>query len=142
MKLLLPTDGSNASLQAIRFLLGHRHWFAQPLELHLLNVQQSLRGDVGRFVGQGEVRSFHHDEGMKLLALARAALDAAGAPYAFHVSVGDDAGALIARFAREQPMDLIVIGKKGQSALAGLLLGSVAATVARVSSVPVLLVGG
>jgi nucleotide-binding universal stress UspA family protein len=140
MKILLPTDGSVASLQAITFLLGNRNWFQPPLEFHLINVQQPVRGDVGRFVGQEEVRSYHHDEGIKCLAAARAALDAAKDPYVFHVSVGDDAGALIARFAREQQLDLIVIGKKGQSAVAGMLMGSVATTVARVSTVPVLLV--
>jgi nucleotide-binding universal stress UspA family protein len=140
MKLLLPTDGSAASLRAVKFLLGNRQWFQPPLEYHLINVQQPVRGDVGRFVGQEEVRSYHHDEGIKALTPARAALDAAGVAHAFHVSVGDDPGALIARFAREQHMDLIVIGKKGQSAIAGALMGSVATSVSRTSSVPVLLV--
>ena len=140
MKILLPTDGSAASLQAITFLLGNRNWFQPPLEFHLINVQQPVRGDVGRFVGQDEVRSYHHDEGIKCLAAARAVLDAAKVGYAFHVTVGDDAGALIARFAREQHFDLIAIGKKGQSAIAGALLGSVATSVSRASSVPVLLV--
>ncbi len=141
MKLLLPTDGSVASLQAIRFVLTNQGWFQSPPELHLLNVQKPVRGDVGRFVGKDEVRNYHHDEGIKCLAAARAVLDAAGVSYVFHVSVGDDAGALIARFAREQNIDLIVIGKKGHSAVAGILMGSVATTVARVATVPVLLVG-
>jgi nucleotide-binding universal stress UspA family protein len=91
-------------------------------------------------VGQDEVRNYHHDEGIQCLAAARAVLDAAKLGYTLHVSVGDDAGALIARFAREQHIDLIVIGKKGQSALAGLVMGSVATSVARVATVPVLLV--
>jgi nucleotide-binding universal stress UspA family protein len=140
MKILLPTDGSAASVQAIIFLAANRSWFQSPLELHLINIQQPVRGDVGRFVGQNEVRNYHHDEGIKCLAAARAALDAAKVHYAFHVTVGDDAGALIARFAREQQFDLIVIGKKGQGAVAGSLIGSVATSVARVSTVPVLLV--
>jgi nucleotide-binding universal stress UspA family protein len=140
MKILLPTDGSAASVQAIIFLAGNCSWFQSPLEMHLINIQQPVRGDVGRFVGQNEVRNYHHDEGIKCLAAARAALDAANVNYAFHVTVGDDAGALIARFAREQQFDLIVIGKKGQGAVAGSLIGSVATSVARVSTVPVLLV--
>jgi nucleotide-binding universal stress UspA family protein len=140
MKILLPTDGSAASLRAITFLLGNRNWFQPPLEFHLINVQQPVRGDVGRFVGQDEVRSYHHDEGIKYLAAARAALDAAKVAYAFHVTVGDDAGAVVARFAREQLFDLIVIGKHGQGAMAGMLMGSVATSVARASTVPVLLV--
>ena len=140
MKILLPTDGSGASLRALTFLLDNRSWFQLPLELHLINVQQPVRGDVGRFVGQNEVRNYHHDEGIQCLAAARAALDAAKVSYAFHVTVGDDAGAVVARFAREQHFDLIVIGKKGQSAVAGMLMGSVATSVARISTVPVLLI--
>ena len=139
IKVLLPTDGSAASTQAISQLLSRQSWFRQPLELHLLNIQQAVRGDVGRFVGQEQLRSFHHDEGIKALAAARAVLDAAGVPYQFHVSVGDDAAAVIARFAREQHMDMIAIGKRGQSAVAGLLLGSVATAVSRLATVPVLL---
>jgi nucleotide-binding universal stress UspA family protein len=141
MKLLLPTDGSPASLQAMRFLLANRRWFQAALEFHLLNIQQPVRGDVGRFLGQEQLRSYHHDEGMKALALARAVLDEAGVPYSVHVSVGDDAGAMIARFAREQAMDLIVMGKKGQSAQASALIGSVASSASRVATVPVMLVG-
>jgi nucleotide-binding universal stress UspA family protein len=141
MKLLLPTDGSPASLQAIRFLLANRRWFQEPLDFHLLNIQQPVRGDVGRFVGKDQLRSFHHDEGMKALTPGRAILDEAGVPCSVHLSVGDDAGALIARFARDQGMDLIVMGKKGQSAVASVLIGSVASSVTRVATVPVMLVG-
>ena len=141
MKLLLPTDGSEASVHAIRFLLANRHWFQPPLEFHLLNIRQPVRGDVGRFVAQEQLRSYHHEEGMKALTPARTALDEAGVSYSVHCSVGDDAGLLVARFAREQQMDLIVMGRKGQSAVAGILIGSVAATVSRVATVPVMLVG-
>ena len=141
MKLLLPTDGSPASLRAIRFLLANRRWFQAELDFHLLNIQQPVRGDVGRFVGQEQLRSYHHEEGMRALAPARALLDEAGVPYGVHVTVGDDAGAMIARFAREQAVDLIVMGKKGQSALAGILIGSVASSASRVATVPVMLVG-
>ncbi len=125
----------------MRFLLANRRWFQAPLDFHLLNIQQPVRGDVGRFVGQDQLRGYYHDEGMRALAPARAVLDEAGVPYGVHVSIGDDAGAMIARFAREQAMDLIVMGKKGHSALAGTLVGSVASSASRAATVPVMLVG-
>jgi nucleotide-binding universal stress UspA family protein len=140
IKILLPTDGSAASLHAIGFLTTRQQWFQQALDLHLLNIQPSVRGDVRRFVGQQQLRDYHHDEGVKALAPARAALAAARLACHYHVSVGDDAGALICRFAREQRVDLIIMGKQGQNAVGELLLGSVAGSVSRQATVPLLLV--
>ncbi|RLJ65340.1 YjbE family putative metal transport protein [Sulfurisoma sediminicola] len=139
-KLLLPIDGSAASLRAVERLLELRAWYREPLEIHLLNVQRSLHKDVGQFVAAEDVRGFFRDESEKELAEARARLDRAGVPYRHHAVVGDLAAEAIAHFAREHGIGQILMCTHGRSAVADLLLGSVAKGVLQHSDVPVILV--
>jgi nucleotide-binding universal stress UspA family protein len=138
LKLLLPTDGSAASDRAVEKLLGCLGWYQQPAEIHLLNVQHSLHGDVSAFVDPHEVRDYHRDEGMKALQSARARLDAASVAYVHHIGVGDPA-ATIVKYAEKTGCDQIVMGPRGLGSLSSLLLGSVTLKVLSLSQVPVLL---
>jgi len=139
-KLLLPIDGSAASLRAVDRLLELRDWYREPLEIHLLNVQHALHKDVGQFVAAEDVRGFFREESERELAAARARLDAAGVPYQHHAVVGDLAAETIAHFAREHGIGQILMCTHGRSAVADLLLGSVAKGVLQHSDVPVILV--
>jgi YjbE family integral membrane protein len=139
-RLLLPIDGSAASLRAIERLLELRDWYREPLEIHLLNVQHPLHKDVGQFVAAEDVKSFFRDESEKELAAARARLDAAGVAYQHHAVVGEQAAETIAHFAREHGIGQILMCTHGRSAVADLLLGSVARGVLQHADVPVILV--
>jgi len=139
-KLLLPIDGSAASLRAVDRLIELRDWYREPLEIHLLNVQHTLHKDVGQFVAAEDVEGFFHDESEKELAEARARLDRAGVPYQHHAVVGNLAAETIAHFARERGIGQILMCTHGRSAVADLLLGSVAKGVLQHSDVPVILV--
>ena len=139
-KLLLPIDGSAASLRAVDRLIELRDWYREPLEIHLLNVQHALHKDVGQFVAAEDVKGFFHDESEKELAEARARLDRAGVPYQHHAVVGDLVAETIAHFAREHGIGQILMCTHGRSAVADLLLGSVAKGVLQHSDVPVILV--
>jgi YjbE family integral membrane protein len=139
-RLLLPIDGSPASLRAVERLLELRDWYREPLEIHLLNVQHALHKDVGQFVAAEDVKGFFRDESEKELAAARARLDAAGVDYQHHAVVGDLAAETIAHFAREHGIGQILMCTHGRSAVADLLLGSVAKGVLQHSDVPVILV--
>ena len=139
-KLLLPIDGSAASLRAVERLLDLRDWYREPLEVHLLNVQHALHKDVGQFVAAEDVKSYFHDESEKELAAARARLDDAGIAYRHHAVVGDQVAETIAHFAREHGIGQILMCTHGRSAVADLLLGSVAKGVLQHSEVPVILV--
>jgi nucleotide-binding universal stress UspA family protein len=72
--------------------------------------------------------------------LERLARPRAGMRVRAHVSEGPDTAAAIVRLARAERVDAIVVGTHGRAALGRLLLGSVAAKVARLSPVPVVLV--
>ncbi len=140
LKLLLPIDGSEGALRAVDRLLAMRHWYREPLEIHLLNVQHLLHKDVGTFVAAADIRDFHQEEGMKELAAARARLDAAGVPYGHHVVVGELVAETIAHFAREHGIGQILMCTHGRTAVGDLLLGSVAHGVVHSAHVPVVLV--
>lgn len=139
LKMLVPVDGSESASRAVQHLIKKVSWYRDPLEVHLLNVQYPLPGDVQMFIDNEQIRSFHHDEGLKVLEPARQALDAAGLAYVFHIGVGDPAQ-VIADYAREKGCDQIFMGTRGLGSIAGLLLGSVATKVIHLSDVPVLLV--
>jgi nucleotide-binding universal stress UspA family protein len=116
----------------------HAAEYREPPQIHLINVQAALPGDIGRFIDAETLREFHLEAGMKALAAARYQLTAAGLIPELHVLVGD-AAAAIADFADSHGCTLILIGTRGHSGLTGTLLGSVAMKVVHLSKVPVLL---
>jgi nucleotide-binding universal stress UspA family protein len=137
-KVLVPVDGSDNALRAVEravTLVRDR----KPFELHLLNVQPPLSGDVTTFVGSGTVKDYHREEGEKALVSARALLDRQGIPYKQHITVGP-AGESIAGFARKLGCEQIVMGTRGMGKITGALLGLVSTEVIRHSDVPVTLV--
>ncbi|MFO1417865.1 MAG: universal stress protein [Methylotetracoccus sp.] len=136
--ILIPVDGSEHSLHAIDDIIASRTP-GEVRELHLLNVQHTLTGGVGRFLDQEQIRAFHREEGLKALAAARKRLDDAGLPYAFHIGVGDAAETIL-QYAREKRCDQIVMGSHGHGVIATLLMGSVAAAVSDRAEIPVKLV--
>lgn len=137
LRVLIPVDGSENSLRAVKFLIRKAPLYKEPLELHLLNVQHPFPGTI-RGVHQ-EAERFHHDEGAKALAQARKTLDAAGLKYVYHISVGDS-GEVIAHFVKDQKIEQVVTGTRGLGSVANMLLGSVANKVLHLIDVPVLLV--
>ena len=139
-RILLPVDGSEAALRAVDHVLKKDGLYKDPAEIHLLNVQLALRKGVTEFVSQQQLDSYHHDEGIKDLALARAKLDAAKVPYQFHIGVGEEPAAVIAHYAQDKKCDQVVMVTRGLSSVAGILLGSVTIKVIHLVDVPVLLV--
>ena len=140
-KVLVPVDGSAASMRAVGHVIAMRAKLGKPdaLKIHLLNVQRPLSGDISMFVGEEQIRGYHHDEGVKALAPARALLDKAGAAYRFHIKVGEP-GEVIAREAAERGCSEIIMGTHGWGSVIGLLMGSVATKVLHLAKTPVLFV--
>jgi nucleotide-binding universal stress UspA family protein len=138
MKALVPVDGSENALRALRHTVDLAKSGALN-EIHVLNVQPPLGGGVTTFVGSATVKDFHREEAEKVLAPVKALLDEAKVPYKVHITVGTP-GECIAEIARRHKVDKIIMGTRGLGSLGGLLLGSVATDVIKRADVPVTLV--
>lgn len=139
MRILVPVDGSDSSLAAVRFVIGKLAEGGKAPELHLLNVQMPLPSAASSFIDAGVVRGYHDEEGQKDLAAARKLLGEAGIACVAHVAVGDPAET-IATYAEQERCDAIVMGTRGLGRIGNLLLGSVATKVLHLTKVPVTLV--
>lgn len=140
MKILVPVDGSENALRALRHVVSHHSRFSEPIELHLLNVQAPVAsGAVKMFISQQQLNDYHRDEGLAALQEARAIVDRAGLSCHHHIGVGEIAPT-IAGYAKEKGCQQIAMGTHGRGGLAHALLGSVATRVIHLAEVPVLLI--
>jgi nucleotide-binding universal stress UspA family protein len=139
LRFLVPVDGSDNSGSAIEKFIKLLGWYKELPEIHLLNVQLPQRGNVPLLIDKESIEIYHREEGTKALKAARASLDHNNIAYQHHIAVGSPAET-ITRYAMEIDCDQIVIGPRGLGIMKGLLLGSVAAQVMHLSTIPVLLI--
>lgn len=140
MNILLPVDGSQNSLSAVRHVIALKDRVRDPIAVELLNVQIPVAsGAVKMFISQQQLNDYYRDEGAKALAEARKLLDDAGIAYEHHIGVGDVAPTIVA-YAGEKKCRQIVIGARGSGGLAGALLGSTALKVSQLAEIPVTVV--
>lgn len=137
LRILVPTDGSDPSRRATEHVLDLAAR-GLVLEVHVLNVQPSVRGVAASLVSHGDLETYHRDEGMKALATSLRLVEAAGLKPHAHVGVGDP-GETVLAFARRLNCDQIVMGTRGHGSVTELLLGSVARHVVAQAGVPVTL---
>lgn len=139
MRFLLPVDGSAHAERAVRYLI--RLLQVHPAaEVHLVNVRPPAEGwEVHSFLKDEEIAQARQRAAEEDLRAARLVLDAASVPYQVHVREGQIAPT-IADLARELACDAILMGTHGRTALAGLVLGSVAMKVVHLTDLPVTLV--
>lgn len=139
MKILLPTDGSEACNAALQGILTRLRWFATTPDLALIHVHPALPyARAVAWAGKEAVHKYYEDESGTVLEAAASALASSGAPVARVARVGDPAHEIVA-YAGEWRADLIAMGAKGHGALAAVLLGSVTQKVIATSAIPVLL---
>ena len=140
-RVLIPLDGSDCSLRAVDYLLAERDLreATDDVEVHLLNVQAALRGDIGQFVGSEQIAAYRSEESEKALREAQSRLAAAGVHPVAHTGVGH-AAEVISQTADDLGCDHIVMGTHGRGALADLLAGSTTVRVVHQARVPVILV--
>jgi len=140
LNILVPVDGSDNALRAVRHVASGESTCREAGEIFLLNVQPPVASGVVRmFLSPGDLKGYYQEEGEKALAAAREVLEKAGVTFHAEVRVGE-MGETIARYAREKGCGLIAIGTRGLGAVGNMLLGSVATKVISLSAVPVLLV--
>jgi nucleotide-binding universal stress UspA family protein len=139
VKILLAVDGSRFTRHAVNYLTRHLRTFGARPQAHLIHVRVPIPGRAAVALGREIVHRYYRSEADKAFASARRMLDAAGIRYREILLVGDP-GAEIARFARKEKFDLVLMGSHGHGLLANLVLGSVATKVLAHCRIPVLLV--
>lgn len=139
LKILLPVDGSDSSNKSVADFIQLMDCYKEAPEIHLLNVQLPLDGNISLFIDKENIRQYHQEEGMKKLQNARELLGQAKLTCQVHIVVGEPAE-MIVDFAKEKLFDRIVIGPRGMGIVKSLLLGSVTNKVMQLSTIPVLLV--
>jgi YjbE family integral membrane protein len=142
-RVLVAVDGSPGAAHALREALALRAQLRQEqqVELHLVNVQRPVSGNVASFVSADSIEDYHRERAEQALAPARTALREAGQAFTEHRRVGQP-GQVIAEVATQQGCDLIMMGARGLGTHTGALLGSVAAATLEHAAVPVLVARG
>lgn len=138
MKILVPVDGSAASLRALKLAIDQAK-SRQATSILVINVQNlgtlSMPEGAGimppAWVEQEEERA-----GREILKEPRALCEQAAISHAVRVERGGIA-ATIGRVTRDDHVDHIVMGTRGLGGVRGLLLGSVATQVLHLVDVPV-----
>lgn len=139
-RILVPVDGSDAALRAVRYAVeAVTERTARP-ELWLVTIQPPiLSGNVTRFFTAEMIESYYQEEGEKALGPARQALLDAGVEFREKILIGPVAPTII-KHAEEEDCDHIVMGTRGLGAVTSMVMGSVTHKVLGLSSIPVTLV--
>ena len=135
---LLAVDGSEAANQAARFVATS----AKPLgvrAVHVVTVPAPL-APAKPPETKAAIQRELDDAAVRDSAAARAILQAAGLIVSLDAPVSDDPAGAIVRIARKRAATEIVMGTRGLSAMANLVLGSVAYKVLHIARTPVTLV--
>ena len=136
-KVLIPTDGSENSLRALRYVAKSAAVDGRPVAIVILNVQ--LKVPAGTLVTRTMVRQHYAAQSEAALAPARKLLARHKLSADVRVFVGDPAATIVGS-ARRLRCTEIVMGTRGLGTLRGLLLGSVTTRVIQLSRVPVTVV--
>ncbi len=139
-RILLPTDFSEYSAAAITYACEFADRF--KAELHLLHAVEVYPGTTPIFGGGLAVAPNVKETTAHAEAELAKLLDPAwvNTHTVVHATVEGPPFLAIVRYAREQDVDLIVMGTHGRAGLAHVMIGSVAEKVVRKAPCPVLTV--
>lgn len=138
MKVLFAVDGSAYARRALDYLAKHA-WLRAGEGLTVFTVVHPLPQRAIAIAGGALTHGYYADEAELAFGPVREALEGLGARAAYDWRSGRP-GEEIARKAQDEEFDLVLMGSHGQTALANVLLGSVATQVLARCKVPVLLI--
>lgn len=143
-RILVPVDGSDESFSAVSFAIGISRKFGSELVLlHVVTINQSMRA-VGLYgMSYDDVVKKHVEDARKEVDkwFVRISKEAEGEGIRTSSHIIDTPISVVGEivdYAEKNDIDLIVIGTKGKSGFAKLLMGSVATGVITYAPCPVL----
>lgn len=138
-KILVPFDGSDNALRAVRYAatLAEEKPSLQIFLLHVLDPV-TFKSQAA-LLSPADLSRLCPDEAVQVLGPARQILDHAGIAYQVQCRVGAAAGE-IAQQVHESGCDGVIMGTRGMGPIANVMIGSVASRVVHLVEVPVTLV--
>jgi nucleotide-binding universal stress UspA family protein len=139
MKILLPVDGSDVSLEAVRVAIRlAKEGLATSAVL--ANVQEAATlYELVVAHDPAVIEQVSAAAGAHTLQAAEGLLMKAGIPYETEIASGDPAHTIVDILER-YGCDMVIMGASGMSTLRGALLGSVSNEVLHSANVPVMIV--
>lgn len=139
MKILLPVDGSEISLKAVRWAIELVR-SGLKADIVLANVQEPASFyEIVTARDPKVLESVSEGAGAYLLGSAEALLKDAGLAYESEVASGEP-GNMILDIAERYGCDMVVMGSHGRGGLRSALLGSVSQAVLHAARIPVVVV--
>ena len=137
MKILIAADGSEFSRAAARYVANQAGLLKERPEVRILHVHAPL--PVTKSISKKSIEEYYREDSLKALAVAEKELAKSRTDFTSTWCVGDAAEEL-ARYAKENKVDLIVTGSHGHGALARLAMGSVTTKLVALTGIPVLVI--
>lgn len=139
MKILVPVDGSKSALNAVKYAakLSSNMRSADSITLMTVHDDHGLR-HAKQLVGNAVVEDYLREISDKELKSALSVMKKSGIKYNTIMQTGPVASTI--SNVANKGYDMVVMGTKGRSALADLLIGSVAQRVVATCKKPVVLV--
>ena len=141
MKILVPIDGTRHSLAAVDFVASRRALVGRDPDVHLLHAQWPAPRDVEMLLGVRRLRALLAQRVEPIFRPALRKLEAAEL-VTHRIEVVGYPGDEIAKAAKKQRVDLIVMASRGLSAARSFFLGSVTGAVLARTRTPLLIVRG
>ena len=137
-RVLIPVDFSEHSAKSVNYGAELASMFGADLHvIHVVETPLIMYGEGGAYVPPDTVEDL---EAAAVAELDRLEIDAQGdAPVTRKVIQGHPFVEIV-RYAKDNDVDLLVVGTHGRGAIAHMLLGSVAEKVVRKAPCPVLVV--
>lgn len=124
MRIAIAVDGSENSLRAVRYSLELTNKFKQLPSLLLLNVHISaLISPVARGIDRKQVEQYMDEIAEEELAHAKTLVSQAGLSADVVKGHGEIVPTIL-EIIKKENIDLLIVGGKGRSGLADLLIGS------------------
>lgn len=138
-KVLIPVDGSDPALRAVRWVIEQIR-SGSPHSVTLLNVQPDiLAGRARAYFSRADLDAYMNEQATEQLADAQGLFAEAGIACESSFVLGH-APTVIAEFAQQGNFEQIVMGTRGLNRISGLLLGSAATGVLHLVDIPVTLI--
>lgn len=140
MRIAVAIDGSENSVRALRYAMDMATRLKEPVQLALLNVHISaLVSPVARGIDRKQVEQYMDEIAEEELAEARKILVESGMKADIIKGHGEVVPTILEVIKKEK-IDQLILGGKGRSGLADLLIGSTTTKLVSLCPIPVTVV--